>query len=155
MDYETLRLVWWLILGVLLIGFAIMDGFDFGIAALLRVLGRSDSTQSMVFWMLTMTSLFALALGWREWAPLRSEDWSTLCGLGVFGALGQYALTDAFQRADASRIAPLEYTALVWGIALDYALWHTLPDAVTLSGAAVIIAAGLYLIRREHQKHVV
>ena len=120
-------------------------------AIAVRVLGRSDSTQSMVFWMLTMTSLFALALGWREWAPLRSEDWSTLCGLGVFGALGQYALTDAFQRADASRIAPLEYTALVWGIALDYALWHTLPDAVTLSGAAVIIAAGLYLIRREHE----
>jgi cytochrome bd ubiquinol oxidase subunit II len=41
-DYETLRVVWWLILGVLLIGFAVMDGFDFGIAALIRVLGRDD-----------------------------------------------------------------------------------------------------------------
>ena len=36
-DYETLRVIWWALLGVLLIGFAIMDGFDFGIAALLRV----------------------------------------------------------------------------------------------------------------------
>jgi cytochrome d ubiquinol oxidase subunit II len=42
-DYETLRVVWWLILGVLLIGFAVMDGFDFGIAALIRVLGRDDA----------------------------------------------------------------------------------------------------------------
>lgn len=42
MTYEILRVVWWLILGVLLIGFAIMDGFDFGIAALVRVLGRDD-----------------------------------------------------------------------------------------------------------------
>ena len=41
-EYEILRIVWWLILGVLLIGFAIMDGFDLGIAALLRVLGRND-----------------------------------------------------------------------------------------------------------------
>lgn len=41
-DYETLRVIWWALLGVLLIGFAIMDGFDFGIAALLRVLGRDD-----------------------------------------------------------------------------------------------------------------
>jgi len=40
--YEILRIVWWLILGVLLIGFAVMDGFDFGIAALVRVLGRDD-----------------------------------------------------------------------------------------------------------------
>src|SRR6187401_673042 len=42
MTYEFLRLAWWLILGVLLIGFAVMDGFDFGIAALVRVLGRDD-----------------------------------------------------------------------------------------------------------------
>ena len=41
-DYATLRVVWWLILGVLLIGFAVMDGFDFGVAALVRVLGRDD-----------------------------------------------------------------------------------------------------------------
>jgi len=118
-------------------------------AIAVRILGRSDSTQAMVFWMLTMTSVFALALGWREWTPIRDEHWRVLAGLGVFGAIGQWAITDAFRRADASRIAPLEYTALVWGIALDYTLWNTLPDAVTLSGAAVIIAAGLYLIRRE------
>jgi len=47
-DYESLRLVWWLILGVLLIGFAIMDGFDFGIAALLRVLGRNDEERRVL-----------------------------------------------------------------------------------------------------------
>jgi cytochrome d ubiquinol oxidase subunit II len=41
-DYETLRLIWWLLLGVLLIGFAVMDGFDLGIAALLRVLTHDD-----------------------------------------------------------------------------------------------------------------
>jgi cytochrome d ubiquinol oxidase subunit II len=42
MEYETLRVVWWLILGALLIGFAVMDGFDLGVAALLRVLARED-----------------------------------------------------------------------------------------------------------------
>lgn len=41
-DITTLRVIWWVLLGVLLIGFAIMDGFDFGIAALLRVLGRNE-----------------------------------------------------------------------------------------------------------------
>ncbi|MEE3623985.1 cytochrome d ubiquinol oxidase subunit II [Nitrospirillum sp. BR 11752] len=42
LDYETLRLLWWALLGVLLIGFAIMDGFDLGVAALLPILGRTD-----------------------------------------------------------------------------------------------------------------
>jgi cytochrome bd ubiquinol oxidase subunit II len=42
MDYETLRIVWWLILGVLLIGFAITDGFDLGVAAILCYVSRTD-----------------------------------------------------------------------------------------------------------------
>ena len=41
-DYETLRIIWWLLIGVLLGGFAVMDGFDLGIAALIRVLARDD-----------------------------------------------------------------------------------------------------------------
>ena len=41
-DYETLRVIWWLLLGALLIGFAVTDGFDLGVAALVRVLGHDD-----------------------------------------------------------------------------------------------------------------
>ncbi|TGD71128.1 cytochrome d ubiquinol oxidase subunit II [Mangrovimicrobium sediminis] len=42
LDYETLKLVWWLLVGVLLIGFAITDGFDMGVGMLLKVVGRND-----------------------------------------------------------------------------------------------------------------
>ena len=42
-DYATLRLIWWLILGTLLIGFVILDGFDLGIGASFRFLGRTDA----------------------------------------------------------------------------------------------------------------
>lgn len=42
-DYETLRVIWWLLLGLLLIGFAVMGGFDLGVAALLRVLAKDDT----------------------------------------------------------------------------------------------------------------
>ena len=41
-SYDNLRIIWWLLLGVLFIAFAVMDGFDFGIAALLRVLTRNE-----------------------------------------------------------------------------------------------------------------
>lgn len=43
MDYETLRLIWWALLGILLIGFAVMDGFDLGTAALLPFVARTDT----------------------------------------------------------------------------------------------------------------
>lgn len=41
-DYDTLRIIWWLILGTLLIGFAVMDGFDLGLGAVFRFIGRTD-----------------------------------------------------------------------------------------------------------------
>jgi len=42
-DYEILRMIWWLFLGILLIGFAIMDGFDLGVAALLPLVAKTDT----------------------------------------------------------------------------------------------------------------
>lgn len=47
-DYEMLRLVWWALLGVLLIGIAVMDGFDMGVAFLNPILGRTDSERRVI-----------------------------------------------------------------------------------------------------------
>jgi len=140
--------------GVLtLAGLAVLvSATGYSISAIaVRVLGRSDSTQAMVFWMLLMMSVFATALAWHDWTPIRSQDWGVIAALAITGAVGQYAITDAFRRAAASRIAPLEYTALIWGIILDRVLWNTLPDAITPTDAGVIIASGIYLLRRERE----
>ena len=47
-DYETLKMLWWLIIGILLIGFAITDGMDMGVAMLLRLVGKTDSERRTV-----------------------------------------------------------------------------------------------------------
>lgn len=47
-DYEILKLVWWLLVGVLLVGFAIMDGHDMGVGALLPIVGRNDDERRVV-----------------------------------------------------------------------------------------------------------
>ena len=118
-------------------------------AITVRVLARTDSNQAMVFWLLAMMAVGAGILAWPGWVPLRMQDALIIAVIGIAGSLGQYTITEAFRRGEASLIAPLEYTALVWGVALDLALWGVLPDAVTWLGAAIIIASGLYLLRRE------
>lgn len=118
-------------------------------AIAVRVLGRSDSTHAMVFWMLAMLSAMALALAWPEWQPLRAGDWGVLVVLGVTGAAGQYAVTEAFRVSPAAQVAPFEYTALGWGLGLDWLIWKILPDPMVLVGGAIIAASGMYLIRRE------
>lgn len=118
-------------------------------AITVRVLARTDSTQAMVVWLMTLMALGAGLLAWPQWTPIRGADLWLIAGIGVAGALGQYAITEAFRLGEASMIAPLEYTALVWGVLLDATLWGVLPDAVTWLGAAIIVASGLYLLRRE------
>ncbi|MEI2433098.1 DMT family transporter [Lysobacter yananisis] len=118
-------------------------------AITVRVLARTDSTQAMMVWLMTLMTLGAGALAWQDWVPLRAEHAWLIAGLGVAGSLGQYAVTEAFRLGEASLIAPLEYTALIWGVILDLTLWGVLPDAVTWIGAAIIVASGLYLLRRE------
>lgn len=118
-------------------------------AITVRVLARTDSTQSMMVWLMLMIAVGAGVLAIPGWVPLRAADGWLVLGVGIAGALGQYAITEAFRHGEASLIAPLEYTALVWGVLLDATLWGVLPDRVTWLGAAIIVASGLYLLRRE------
>ncbi|KAB7775481.1 cytochrome d ubiquinol oxidase subunit II [Xanthomonas sacchari] len=48
LDYTTLRVIWWLLLGILLIGFAVMDGFDLGVGALLPFVAKNDAERRLV-----------------------------------------------------------------------------------------------------------
>jgi drug/metabolite transporter (DMT)-like permease len=115
----------------------------------LRVLARTDTTESMVFWFTALLAVGAGLLAIPGWTAVRAEHWPLLVGIGIFGALGQHFITEAFRNAPASVVTPFEYTALVWGALLDLVVWHVLPGAATLLGGAVVIGAGLYLIRRE------
>lgn len=114
-----------------------------------RILSRSDASESMVFWLMVMMAAGGVALSWHEWVAIRREDWLLLAGLSVSGFLGQLAITEAFRSGKASSVAPFEYSALAWGMGLDWLLWRTLPDEYTMIGAAIIIASGIYLVRKE------
>lgn len=128
----------------------LLAAFGYAVSAItVRILARTDSTQALMVWLLAFMALGAGALAAPHWVALQAGDAWLIAGVGVAGALGQYAITEAFRLGEASLIAPLEYTALVWGVLLDATLWGVLPDAVTWTGAAIIVASGLYLLRRE------
>lgn len=118
-------------------------------AIAVRILGRTDSADHMILWLMLMLSAGASALAAPNWVGIRAADLWLLVAMAVTGFIGQIAITEAFNKGEASKIAPLEYTALAWGVLLDYLLWQALPDRFTLIGAAVIIGSGVYLIRNE------
>jgi drug/metabolite transporter (DMT)-like permease len=119
-------------------------------AIALRVITRSDTTASVTFWMIGLMTVFAAIIAAPGWMPVHREDWTLLAAIGVFGAIGQHLVTEAFRNAPPSVVAPFEYTALLWGITVDWAVWHVFPTSRVYIGGGIVIASGLYLIWREH-----
>ncbi|PJK15186.1 EamA family transporter [Lysobacteraceae bacterium NML07-0707] len=115
-----------------------------------QLLSRTDSTPAMVVWFLLLLGLASAGLALPSWVAIDSmKDIGVMALMGLFGALGQVAVTEAFRLGEASKIAPLEYSALLWTVLIDLMVWRTLPDAITWVGAGIIVASGLYLLRRE------
>lgn len=114
-----------------------------------RVLTRTDTTVSVVFWTISLMTLFTGLIAAPSWVPIAHEHWKWLLALGVLAAVGQYLLTEAFRSAPPSVVCPFEYTALLWGVGIDRLVWQVLPSARVCLGGGVVIASGLYLIWRE------
>jgi drug/metabolite transporter (DMT)-like permease len=125
-------------------------GYAFNAIAL-RVITRTDTTASVVFWMIGVMTVLALIIALPGWVPIRAEDWRVLLGIGVFSAIAQHLLTEAFRTAAPSVVAPFEYTALLWGILIDRVVWGVFPTSRVYLGGGIVIASGLYLIWREHR----
>lgn len=127
----------------------------YAVAAItVSMLTRTDTPQSMVVWFLVIMAVGAGLLALPDWQPLQLGHAALIAGMGLAGAGGQVALTRAFQLGEASLIAPLEYTGLVWVIGWDLLFWGALPDRFTWLGAAIIVASGLYLLHRERVRQV-
>ena len=116
-----------------------------------RLATRTDSSESMVLWMMVMMAIGAGALALPGWVAIQRGDAPLLLALAITGFCGQLAITEAFRHGQASAVAPFEYSALAWGLGLDWLIWHTLPASHTWLGAAIIIGSGLYLVRREQR----
>ena len=80
--------------------------------------------------------------------PMTGRDILIYLAAGALGVAGHLMLTSAFARAEASRLAPLEYTALIWASGLGYAFFGEVPLITTYAGAVLIIAGAIAISRR-------
>jgi drug/metabolite transporter (DMT)-like permease len=118
-------------------------------STLVKIIGRTDSTQSMVFWMTCMLAIGSTLIALPSWQPILREHYLLILGVAMTGAIGQWGITEAFRRSPAASVAPLEYSGLAWVIVIDFLVWSVVPQWRTLAGAAVIIASGIALLRFE------
>ncbi len=87
----------------------------------------------------------------RPWAMPTALEAAMMGIIGVIAAIGFSIGTQAYRLGEANRLAPMEYTTLIWATILSAIVWSHLPDVWTLAGATVIMGAGVFVLRREHR----
>lgn len=84
--------------------------------------------------------------GWVTPAP---RDILFLCGVACANIMAQFCVIRSLKLASASVVVPYQYTLIIWSVVFGWQMFGELPDAYTIGGAAIIVAAGLYIFWRE------
>ena len=150
---------------------AIVSALAYSLAQLLgRRLGATDSAAVMSFYMAIMFiylgGLLGLAFGsgefsdgtdpaldflFREWTVPTWLEVAMIGTIGVISAMGFVLLTQAYRVGEANKIAPFEYTVMIWASILSFVFFGSIPDAFTVLGASLIAASGIYVLHRERK----
>lgn len=93
-------------------------------------------------------------MGWigtaaEGWQPMTGAEGVKILAAGLFLIVGYLSSVTAMRHGDIGLVAPFRYTSLLWAIVLGYAIFGNLPDGWTLIGAAIVVAAGIFMLMRE------
>lgn len=118
---------------------------------LVRNLVQTERTATIVLWFSVTASvlaLFTLPFGWQALTPMQV---ALLIGAGFCGGLAQILMTAAYRHAEASVVAPFEYTSMILGVVVGYLVFGDVATLYTLVGGLIVVAAGIFIIWRERQ----
>jgi drug/metabolite transporter (DMT)-like permease len=113
-----------------------------------RFVSRTDSSLSMLFWsgvLVIATSAATIAFGWEP-LDLHGLSWFLVAGFCNAGA--HFLIIEAFRLGNAAVVAPFRYSGLLWAMVIGFLVWGDVPDAAMLTGAAIVVAAGIYMLRK-------
>lgn len=128
------------------VAFALMNaGLATGYHLLTRKLAGQESTVAMLFHTALVGSVFFCigALTSLDQVQFTTPDLGWMLALGVLATLGHYLFTAAYREAPASLLAPVNYLHLVWAAGLGVVIFGHSPDAISLSGMALVCASGV------------
>jgi drug/metabolite transporter (DMT)-like permease len=129
---------------------AVSAAFCYALAMIqVRRLSRSESSSAIVFYFTLFATLAgAASLPFDAVMPTLAEM-PLLVAIGVLGGIAQFTMTAAFRRTAVAIIAPFDYLGLVFAMTLGYLVWGDLPGLWLVTGAAIVVASGIYIVHRE------
>lgn len=117
----------------------------------MKVMTRDHSPFTLLVYAAGLGLVFSIPPALFVWRWPEPLDLMLLAAMGVIGTITQGCYIKGMQIGDAAAMAPIDYSRLVFATAAGFLLFHEVPDLPTIIGAAVVVAATLFITWREQQ----
>jgi drug/metabolite transporter (DMT)-like permease len=114
-----------------------------------RRITAHESSASILFYAALTVIVLSLATSPFGWMPLSAFDLTLLAVQGFAMGVAHYMMVESFRLSEAALVAPFKYSGFLWALIYGATIWGEYPDTMTLAGAGVILASGLYILHRE------
>jgi drug/metabolite transporter (DMT)-like permease len=115
----------------------------------MKVMTRDHTVTVLMVWSAVLGFVLAIPLAVLEWRWPAPLDLALLAAMGALGLATQASYIKGMALGDAAAMAPIDYTRLVFAIVIGFALFHEVPNLVTMLGALVVIGSTLVITLRE------
>jgi drug/metabolite transporter (DMT)-like permease len=114
--------------------------------------GGGEHAITITFYFSLTSTVCAALTALAGWPVPTAEQWGVIVATGFLGVVGQLLMTLSYRHAEASTIAPLDYTNLIVAVVLGYLVFDEIPGRSTFIGAPLVVMAGLVILWREYRR---
>ena len=114
-----------------------------------RVLTRTEGTMPMLFFTALLGTAGASCVVPFFWQTPTLEQWFWLAAMGAIGGFSHMLLIQAYRVASTSLLAPFQYAQIIFAGFYGWLIFQEIPDNYVIVGAGIVVASGLYIIKRE------
>jgi len=117
-----------------------------------RQIGGRESDTAMLFWLIVgklVVSGFFLPISFE---PIIAGDLMLIALIGLLVGCAQICIVQAFKSAPPATVAPFQYTQMLWAVFYGFLVFGDIPDVFVITGSALVVASGLYILWRERTR---
>ena len=115
-----------------------------------RLLADTDKTTTTIaYTAITASTIISVPLLFYWHWPTTNLQWLLLIAMSLMAAVAEILVIKSLEISEATVVAPIHYTLIIWGTVYGYFVFNQLPDTWTIVGASIIVCAGLYTLKRD------
>ena len=133
--------------------YAIIGAIAAGLVmVIIRLLSRTERPATILLYQAVGVGLIMAVPALYYWEPPTAAEWGLMILIGATGWISQMANIYAYKYGEASLLAPIEYTRLIYATLIGIVVFAEFPGTATIAGAIIVVSASAYTIHREYQR---